>query len=55
MIVFGPVVLCVVGLFLYVLATKPEVKEIGRIAFGVCLLAAMLRYNEIFAVFGANP
>lgn len=35
-------VLCVLGLLVYVLASKAEVKELGRLAFACALLALCL-------------
>jgi hypothetical protein len=41
-IYIGLLVLCVLGLLIYVLATKPEAKEIGRLVFACALLAMCL-------------
>mgnify|MGYP001569843869 CR=1 FL=1 len=38
--------LALVGVLLYVLATRAEAKEIGRIAYGVGLLAFLLKIGE---------
>ncbi len=36
-----PLLVAIVGLLLYVLATRAEVKEIGRLMFGAGLLVAL--------------
>lgn len=38
----GLVVVCVLGLLVYVLAARPEAKELGRLTFACALLALCL-------------
>jgi hypothetical protein len=37
------IIVCVIGLFIYAFAAKPEAKELGRIAYAMGLLAALLQ------------
>ncbi len=46
MIVYLSLLVALVGVLLYVLATRAEAKEIGRIAYGVGLLAFLLKIGE---------
>jgi Na+/phosphate symporter len=39
---FIPLIICVIGLIMYFIATNPKVQEIGRIMFWTGLLAFML-------------
>lgn len=40
-IVIFPLLICIVGLLMYVLASNPKVQEIGRIMFFTGLLVAL--------------
>ena len=42
MIIFLPLLICLIGLLMYVLAVNPKVQEIGRMMFWVGLLAFLL-------------
>lgn len=46
MVIYLSLLVAVVGLLIYVLATKAEVKEIGRLSFAVGLLAFLLKVVE---------
>lgn len=55
MIILLPVLVTLVGLLVYLLATRGDVKELGRIAFAVGLLVTILRAdNEVFHVFSSS-
>jgi hypothetical protein len=42
MIIYLPLLICIIGLLMYILAEKPKVQEVGRIMFWTGLLAFML-------------
>lgn len=42
MIILLPVVICVVGLLMYMLSANPKVADVGKIMFGVGLLVTLL-------------
>jgi len=42
MLIYLPLLVCVVGLVVYALATNPKVQEMGRIAFAFGLLVTLL-------------
>lgn len=42
MIVLLPLLVCIAGALIYALAANPKVAEMGRIAYGVGLLAFLL-------------
>ena len=42
MVVLLPIIICVVGLIMYMIATNPKVAEVGRMMFWTGLLATML-------------
>jgi len=46
MIIYLSLLVAVIGLLIYVLASKTEVKEIGRIAYAMGLLAFLLKAVE---------
>lgn len=46
MIIYLSLLVSVVGVLVYCLASKAELKEIGRIAYGVGLLAFLLKIAE---------
>lgn len=46
MVIYLSLLVAVLGLLVYVLASKAEVKELGRIAYGVGLLAFLLKIAE---------
>ena len=50
MIIYFPVLICLIGLIVFILCKRPEsadAKELGRIMFFCGLLAVCLRYDEI--------
>ena len=47
MIILLPLLICIVGAFMYALATNPKLSEMGRLMFWVGLLASLLR-SEAF-------
>jgi hypothetical protein len=42
MIIYLPLLVCIVGALMYALATNPKLVEIGRLSFWVGLLAFLL-------------
>ena len=42
LLIVTPLVVCIVGLLMYVLASNPKVSELGRIMFAVGLLVVLL-------------
>ncbi len=42
LVIVTPVIVCVVGLLMYALASNPKVSEIGRIMFAFGLLVGLL-------------
>lgn len=46
MVIYLSLLVALVGVLMYVLASKPEVKEIGRISFGVGLLVFLFKIAE---------
>jgi len=42
MIIFLPLLVCVIGLLIYILSVQPKVSECGRLMFWVGLLAFLL-------------
>ena len=40
-----PLLVCIVGLLVYVLASNPKVSEMGRIAYGFGLLVTLLVFS----------
>lgn len=46
MLIYLSLAVALVGVLLYILASKAEVKELGRISFGVGLLAFLLKVAE---------
>lgn len=46
MIIYLSLLVALIGVLMYVLATNPKVQEIGRISFGVGLLAFLLKAAE---------
>jgi Na+/phosphate symporter len=45
MIIYLSLLICIIGLLVYVLATNPKTVELGRIAFAFGLLAFLLRLS----------
>ena len=43
MIILLPLLVAIVGLLLYVMATQPKIVEVGRILFWTGMLATLLR------------
>ena len=41
-VIYFPIVICIAGLLIHVLASKVAPKELGRILFGVGLLVSLL-------------
>lgn len=46
MIIYLSLLIAIIGLLIYLLTSKAEAKEIGRIMFGVGLLAFLLKVVE---------
>lgn len=54
MIVGLALLVCIIGLLVYVLAGNPKVSELGRIAFGMGLLAFLLQVREVISLLGTG-
>ena len=50
MVVFLSLLICVIGLLVYALATNGKVVEMGRIAFAFGLLAFLLQADKLIAL-----
>lgn len=51
MIIYTSLLVSVIGFILYLVVTKPEIKEAGRLAFAVSLLAFLLTFASNTAAF----
>ena len=45
MIIYLSLLVCLIGLLAYALSANPKVAELGRLSFGVGLLAFLLRVS----------
>lgn len=52
MIVGLSLLVCIIGLLVYVLSGNPKVSEMGRIAFAMGLLAFLLQVREVVSLLG---
>lgn len=50
MIIYLSLLVCVVGALAYALSTNPKIAEMGRIAFGVGLLAFLLQDAALLTI-----
>lgn len=51
MVILLPVVVCVVGLLMFMLSANPKVAEVGKIMFGVGLLVTLWAGSPVIATF----
>lgn len=54
MIVGLSLLVCIVGLLVYVLSANPKVSEMGRIAFAMGLLVFLLQVREVVNLLGTG-
>lgn len=54
MIVGLSLLVCIIGLLVYILAANPKVQELGRIAYGAGLLAFLLQVREVINLLGTG-
>lgn len=52
MIIYLSLLICIIGLILYFVATNPKVIDIGRIMFAAGLLAFLLSAKEAMKIIG---
>ena len=52
MIVGLSLLVCIIGLLVYVLSGNPKVGELGRIAFGFGLLVFLLQAQQVVSLLG---